>query len=244
MSLRSSMNSIPSNRVLISGGSGFVGYWMGKTNPKDTLSMLVSSKGYQDTWEGYDFTHIVHLAPVSPARVLKYAKEHGTRVLFASSGAIYNGRNQYAYHKRLWEAECVHSNVDVVIVRLFTFIGARLKNLYAITRFIEAAKAGKPLEVWGDGSTVRSYLYGSDLGNWMWKLLLEGEGVYDVGSATPYSIREVARLVADVIPAKIQYVNVHAPVTCYLPDISRARELGCEETVNLREAIERVINEK
>lgn len=231
------------SRVLITGGTGYVGYWMRQTQPNESIVLYLDHSRFEQEWEQADFGAIVHLAPISPGRVLKYAKRNETRVLFASSGAIYEGTNEYAYNKRAWELQCVHSGVDVVIARLFTFVGARLKNLYAITHFVEAAKMGKPLEVWGDGSTIRSYLYGEDLGRWMWKLLLEGEGIYDVGGSKAYSILEVAMVVSDVTGAKIQLLNDGHPSTHYLPDTARALALGCEETVGLREAVERVIRE-
>lgn len=234
------------NSVLVTGGTGFVGYWMEKTQPENVFSIAnyLSHEAYQGTWEIGNWDAIVHLAPVTPARVLKYAKKHNTRVLFASSGAVYDKETYYAYQKRIWEKQCEHSGVDVVITRLFAFVGAHLKNLYAITRFIEAAKAGKPLDVWGDGSSVRSYLYGEDLGRWMWRILLEGEGVYDVGGSTPYTILQVARLVADVIPAKIHVLNNGHPETYYMPDTTRALELGCRETMGLKEAVKRVVHDR
>jgi len=227
--------------VLITGGTGFCGFWMQKTWPKNYIKSLgIENQQHYETfqWESLEWDAIVHLAPISPARVLKYAQRHNTRVLFASSGAVYNGTNAYAYNKRLWEQQCQDSGVDYIIARLFTFVGEHLKNHYAITNFIESAKNGKPLQVWGDGSTVRSYLYGDDLGKWMWSLLLNRKGVYDVGSIIPYTILEVARIVADIIPAKIQILNDGHPSTRYLPDTTRARtELGLKETVGLKDAI-------
>jgi len=231
-------------RVLVTGGTGFVGWWMRQSEPFGLDVFYMDRKQYDSEWEVGAWEYVVHLAPISPSRVRKYAQEYGARILFASSGAAYAGTNEYAYNKRLWEAGCNFSGVDCVIARLFTFVGAHLKNLYAITNFIEAAKAGRPLQVWGDGSSVRSYLYGEDLGRWMWKILLEGHGVYDVGSALPYTIMEVAYLVADITGAKVEVLHNQHRETVYLPDIIRARELGCRETVGLKEAIERTIHDQ
>lgn len=233
------------NRVLVTGGTGFVGYWMRQTQQNNVEMLALNSVEYTaEEWTDGDWTHIAHLAPVSPSIVLKYAKEHKARVLYCSSGAVYEGATEYAYNKRLWESECVRSGVDVVIARLFTFIGAHLKNKYAITRFIEAAKSGRPPEVWGDGKTIRSYLYGEDLGRWMWKILLDGDGIYDVGSSVPYALANVAAMVSDVCdaPRPICTLLDHEH-SIYLPDTTRARALGCAETVGLQEAIERVLNE-
>jgi len=232
------------DNVLVTGGSGFVGHWLEVCQPPGIEAVYVGRKLYQTRWEIGRWDAIVHLAPVSPTRVLKYAEKRGAKVLYASSGAVYQGANDYAAHKREWEAICNASEADVVTARLFTFIGAGLKDHYAITHFIEAAKAGKPLSVWGDGSCVRSYLYGEDLGSWLWRILLDGNGVYDVGSAVPYTILQVARMVADATGAKIELMPgkvIETPV--YLPDVERAVNLGCRETVGLEEAIRKTIDD-
>jgi nucleoside-diphosphate-sugar epimerase len=237
------MNSSP-ERVLITGGSGFVSFWMERTKPTNIQTWLSDSIDYANgTWErnacGWDA--IVHLAPVSPARVLRYAQEHKVRVLFASSGAVYEQQTEYANNKRKWEQECLDSGADVVIARLFSFIGPHL-NRHAVHEFIEQGKTGGPIVI-TNPDAIRTYLYGEDLGRWMWKLLLEGEGIYDVGGSTEYTMLQVAETVADICHCEV--VDVHAmrdTPTRYVPDISRACALGCEETVGLREAIERIIN--
>lgn len=239
-------------RVLITGGTGFCGYWMSRTNPEDVIPYTIGHT-YLDTqifeeWNKVKWDAIVHLAPTTPAFILDYAKKHSIKVLYASSGAVYGDRldyREYGEEKRKFEKMCLDSGVEVVIARLFTFIGKNLKNRYAITKFIEAAKVGNPIEVWGNGSSVRSYLYGEDLGNWLWHLLLDGEGCYDVGSDFPYFILEVARMVSEAfgwsVPINILH-NEHEE-TRYVPDVTRALRLGCEETVDLKEAIRRTINE-
>jgi nucleoside-diphosphate-sugar epimerase len=221
-------------KVLITGGTGFVGFWMQRTQPPNIDATYLNRKQYYDClWAAKKWDAIVHLALVSPSYVLQKAP----RVLFASSGAVYEGRTEYADNKRKWEKLCLDS--DVVIARLFTFVGERLKNLYAITNFIDDALHGRPITVCGNGNTVRSYLYGEDLGHWMWGLLFGLSGTYDVGSYVPYTTLEVARLVADIIPAKIEVLNAPGvPTTRYLPNITYSEW----EKVGLREAIERTIN--
>jgi len=55
---------------------------------------------------------------------------------------------------------------------------------YAIGNFIKAAEAGGPIDVQSRGLVVRSYMYGSDLAEWLWKILLDGYSGkrYDVGA--------------------------------------------------------------
>jgi len=225
--------------VLITGGTGFFGYWLSKTKPEGIHARYLNRNDYERChWEWYDWDAVIHCANVSPLRVIQ---NHKGKLMYVSSGAVYDGTNEYAINKRKWEAMCPNGSV---IVRPFTFIGKGLKNKYAITNFIESAKQGKPIEVWGDGSTVRSYLHGEDMGRWLWKLLLDGVGRYDVGSSVPYNMLSIAGMVADVYGIKsIHILNNGYPQSNYIPDTNRVKELGCVETIGLIEAIERTKHE-
>jgi nucleoside-diphosphate-sugar epimerase len=226
-------------RVLCTGGTGFVGTWMRLTQPDLEAHYIGSDEYFNAEWRRTKWDVIVHLAPVSPSYVLQSCD----KVLYCSSGAVYEGQTEYAKMKRHYEYMC-EDHGNVIITRLFTFVGKYLYR-HSIYEFIQDALKGGPIIVKGDGSAIRSYLYGEDLGNWMWKILLEGHGVYDVGSAIHCSILEAARTVADVIPCQIKVMNEPGIAeTKYLPDVTRARELGCTETVGLKEAIERIVNDR
>jgi nucleoside-diphosphate-sugar epimerase len=220
---------------------------MARTKPDNVNLAMLNHETYHEAWEHLNWDMIVHLAPISPSRVLKYAQKHKTKVLFASSGAVYEGKSEYAYHKRLWEAECIHSNVDVVIARLYATSGLPFQKNKALSIFIQSALAGKPIEVWGDGSTVRTYLYGKDVGDWFWRILLDGDGIYDVGAINPITMYEVACMVANITSAKIEFIEHEEMPTParYVPDseyLDRAYQLVCKETVDLRTAIKRMVN--
>lgn len=235
-------------KILVTGGTGFVGSWMERTEPDNHEVYYYDRDSYNAfaLWRDEHYDAIVHLAPTSPVPVIKYCQAHeDTRLLYISSGAVYDelpSYFQYAYEKRIAESLCLSAGINCVIARLFSFVGEGLKPIYAISRFIENARKGEPLTVWGDGSSVRSYLYGEDLGNWLWRILLDGSGIYDVGGEKPYTILRVAEMVADLAPVPINVLNNAFPRTRYLPDVKRAVELGCRETVGLHEAIERTIN--
>lgn len=231
-------------RVLVTGGSGFFGYWMSRTSPRNMSIVYVNRYEYEEiNWDVANYDAVVHLANVPPSKALHYCVKNDARLLYTSSGAVYNNFGEYADNKRMWEQECIDSGADVVIARPFTCIGQRLKNLYAITNFIEWARRGQQIRIHGDGQAVRSYLYGSDIGSWMWKILQNGQGVYDVGSAKPYTILDAARVVASILPVPIIVLNDGMPSSYYMPDTTRALELGCRETVELREAVERTLHE-
>lgn len=230
------------SNVLVIGGSGFVGKAMHYAPSRSfATEVYYDREQYDKLWEFGNWDAIVHLAPISPARVLRYARHNGrTKVLFASSGAVYgnlSNYDEYAKNKRAWEQECADSGVECVIARLFTFIGPYLKR-HGIYEMIQMAKKGEITVA--SPESVRSYLYAEDLGGWMWRLLLEGHGIYDVGGSVPYTMLEVARQVADIIPAKVQVLN-YEPATRYVPDVTRAHALGCAETIGLKQAIARTL---
>ena len=193
--------------VLITGGSGFVGYWTLKTSPRGLgaagLCRLSYDAGY---WYDMRWDYIIHAAHVAPTRVLECAKRNNARVLYVSSGIVYHPEKlddkQYRDEKLAWEQECQDSGVDVVIARLFAFYGEpNLSAHHAIVAFENAAKAGEPIHIFGDGSTVRSYMRGEEMGRWLWAILLRGARgeSYDVGDDTPVTMLELARRFTDNI---------------------------------------------
>jgi UDP-glucose 4-epimerase len=69
----------------------------------------------------------------------------------------------------------------------------------AIARFIQCHARGLPVEVWGDGTTVRDYVFIDDILDAM-RRLLEGEnigsGVYNLGSGTGHSLLQAIDLIS------------------------------------------------
>lgn len=203
--------------------------------------------------------------------VLEFAEKAGTRaLLLTSSGAVYGRQptdllhvpetfsggpdpnsplSGYAEGKRAAEFIAAVSGVPVKIARGFAFAGAHLPldAHFAAGNFIRDAIAGKPIEIRGDGTPLRSYLYAADLVVWLLAILLDGKPnrPYNVGSDQALSIADLARTVADA--AGGGEVRVHQPPTGqaaerYVPSIARARdELGLAVWTPLPEAFRRSI---
>jgi dTDP-glucose 4,6-dehydratase len=164
-------------------------------------------------------------------------------------------RSAYAEAKRLAEllCQCVarEKSLEIVIARCFAFVGPYLPIdvHFAAGNFIRDGLAGGPIRVNGDGSPRRTYLYAADLAAWLWTILFRGApfGVYNVGSESEVTIRELAEAVQaqfdprpDVLVAKP--ATAGAPPERYTPSTVRAREeLGLRETVPLDEALRRTI---
>jgi dTDP-glucose 4,6-dehydratase len=195
------------------------------------------------------------------------------KFLFTSSGAVYgtqppglalldescllapdttDPRSAFAESKRVSEMLCALANsseAEAKIARCFAVVGPHLPLgiNYAIGNFLRDAMAGGPIRIGGDGTPLRSYLYGADLAIWLWTLLFRGRAghAFNVGSEEPYSILEVAEAVRDIVAPDAEIVIAQQPVLGtlpqrYLPCTQKARtELGLEPTVGFRDAIVR-----
>ncbi len=201
--------------------------------------------------------------------VLDLAGQRGAkRFLFVSSGAVYGPQprtvprvaeddpwqpyeSAYTAGKRAAEALCLRElRVPCILARAFAFLGPHLPldAHFAAGNFLADALAGRPMEIRGDGTPLRSYLYAADLAVWLWTLLLLGEPgrAYNVGSDEPVSILELAqRTAAAVHPGLPIHVRGKPPTDGeppprYVPSVERARtELGLSAGIGLDEALRR-----
>lgn len=208
-------------------------------------------------------------------RALEFAATHGTRkFLLTSSGAVYgrqpgdlthvpesytgapdplDAKNVYAEGKRIAELLCAlyqkTAQLDCKIARCWAFCGPYLPldQHFAIGNFIGDVLAGRPIQILGDGTARRSYLYAADLAVWLWMILFRAPALtpINVGSEHDVSILELARIVAETLnsPTEIRVIGQAMEGTAplrYVPCIDRARQtLGLLQTVTLEECIRR-----
>jgi nucleoside-diphosphate-sugar epimerase len=206
---------------------------------------------------------------------LEFAVTHGTRkFLLTSSGAVYgrqpaeithvpetyggapdplHAASVYAEGKRSAELLCAlfskQSSVECKIARCWAFCGPHLPlhEHFAIGNFIGNVLAGNCIEIAGDGTPRRSYLYAADLATWLWTILFRAPELVaiNVGSSQDVSILELAETVARTLSpqTKIRIATAATPGAIpprYVPSVDRARELlGLRQTVGLEECIRR-----
>ena len=86
---------------------------------------------------------------------------------FAESDPVFSVISPYAASKLACEAlgHVYHYvyGMDVVMLRFFTVYGPRQRPDLAIHKFAKLIHEGKPIPVFGDGSTERDYTYISDI---------------------------------------------------------------------------------
>jgi dTDP-glucose 4,6-dehydratase len=97
----------------------------------------------------------------------------------------------------------------------------------------------------GDGSTMRSYMYASDLMVWLWNILINGKcnEPYNVGSDESISISELAKLISKFDSnIKVMILNEIIGGSNYTPEIRHANKMGLKINVNLELSISKTID--
>lgn len=229
------------------------------------------------TFKGEDPVAKFDTVVAGTRRTLDFATAcHARRLLLTSSGAVYGKQPSDMNHlteeyrgapgpadanaalgegKRAAELLCtLYSSkygIEAKIARCFSFVGPYLPlNIhYAIGNFIRDGLSGGPIQVKGDGTPCRSYLYATDLMIWLWTILFQGQACrpYNVGSEAGLSIGDLARMVADcstshpTVSIALEGLPGKLPDR-YVPSTLRAQsELGLGVSVDLADAIRRTL---
>lgn len=211
-------------------------------------------------------------------RVLDLARDSGaTKVLLLSSGAVY-GRNTGS-GDRFSEASAVSTEVSSTnsayglgkintewlgntygqqygfackSARIFAQIGPYLEldAQFAAGNFMRDAMLNRPITIKGDGNAVRSYMYATDLVEWLIAILVRGQAgkAYNVGSDDPVSIAALAQTIARIAglnQSKVQILGQTvkgAAPDLYVPETHATRtELGLSIRVSLEDALTRTM---
>jgi len=177
--------------------------------------------------------------------ILEAASRSGVPILLTSTSEVYGkspnaafsesddlvigpphlGRWSYACSKLMDEflamAYARERGLPVIIARLFNTVGPRQTGEFGMVlpRFVAAAKAGRPLRVFGDGNQKRCFCYVLDTVEALVRMqscpIARGE-VFNVGSTEEISIKGLAELVVEILGSKSQiellpYSEAYAP---------------------------------
>jgi nucleoside-diphosphate-sugar epimerase len=121
-----------------------------------------------------------------------------------------------------------------------TWIGGREKAPAAICRKVAEVQDGGTIEVWGDGTSIRSYIYISDMVEGIYLLMQsELEGPVNIGNPEHVSVKQLVDTVAEAAGKKINIKWVEGPVGVQSRNFSNARiySLGWTAKYSLKEGI-------
>ncbi len=204
---------------------------------------------------------------LSTVRLLQQMRDQGvSRLVFLSSGGTVYGDAKTIPIPEEYERNPV-SSYGIVKVAIENYIAMfssqhglkslvlRVSNPYGprqghlgvqgvIPTFFQRIIAGEEIRIWGDGSSVRDYLYISDLVSFAVQgINRDLAGVYNVGSGQGASLKDILSLIEEISgrSAKVSYLTPRGfDVKKVVLDISKARKaLDWVPTVSLREGCER-----
>ena len=187
------------------------------------------------------------------------------RIVFISSGGTVYGASMYlpiderhptepqvsygitklAIEKYLLMYERLHG-IKAIILRVTNPFGERQRietGQGAVSVFMHRALKGLPIDIWGDGSVTRDYLYISDVAEAFAKAVRYSgkNSVFNVSSGTGTSLNELMDLLEEVLDTTItrRYLPgrpFDAPVSV-LSNTLATQEIGWEPQVSLRDGL-------
>jgi UDP-glucuronate 4-epimerase len=199
--------------------------------------------------------------------LLEMAKKHRVeQFIFGSSSSVYGRRAEgpfseddptdcqispYATAKKAGELFCATYHqlygIPITILRFFTVYGPRQRPDMAIRKFAELMLQGKPIPLYGEGSSLRDYTYVDDCVDGIVAAIEKvfSFEIFNLGSGRAVPLKKVVELLSrhfgvepqvDLLPEQPGDV----PVTC--ADISKAKKLlHYEPKVSLEEGVRRFV---
>ena len=143
--------------------------------------------------------------------------------------------NEYGWEKlyaeRIAEAYSRNRGIQMRIARFQncygpegTWRGGREKAPAAICRKVAEAKDGGTIEVWGDGSAVRSYTYVNDMVDGIYRLMQSDlHGAVNIGCPEYVTVDELVNTVIDLSGKRVHIKHVVGPVGVQSRNFSNER---------------------
>ena len=214
---------------------------------------------------------IMHNSVLINVHMTHHAAQMGVpRYFFSSSVCVYrdmqpgepemteaeavpaNPDNEYGWEKlyseRMAQAYSRHYPMAVRIARFQncygpegTWTGGREKAPAAMCRKIAEVEDGGTIEVWGDGTAIRSYTYVDDMVNGIYMLMQSDlEGAVNIGCPQYVTVDELVQTVAEVSGKTIHIQHVKGPVGVQSRNFSNERiySLGWTAKFDLKAGIE------
>ena len=170
---------------------------------------------------------------------------------FSESDPIFTPISPYAASKLACEAlGHVYAHIhkmDIVMLRFFTVYGPRQRPDLAIHKFAGLIEQGKPIPVFGDGSTARDYTFVSDTLDGIMACTRREFGfeIFNLGESECVKLSRLIELLEQTLGKKAvieRLPNQAGDVPLTYADISKAeRMLGYHPRVKIDEGIQRFV---
>lgn len=154
------------------------------------------------------------------AQLLAYRENYGLDFAYVISTNLYGPHDKF---------DLEHGHVIPSLVR----------------KFYEAKKSGSEVEVWGDGSSSRDFLYSKDMARALVLIMDKFTGAINVASGREAKIKDVAQCLADLLQmhGRIRW-NADMPSgRKFIPiDLSHLKSIGFEPLYTVEKGLEETLN--
>jgi UDP-glucose 4-epimerase len=199
-------------------------------------------------------------------KLIPLFQRYNKKVVFSSTSEVYGEgpfaednnltigpptklRWAYAAAKLMTEFAITSNTFPYTIVRFFNIVGPGQLPDYGMVlpKFIKAAKTGQDLNVYSDGTQVRSFCHVNDAVDALLKLENINGEIFNIGSEDPITINTLAERVIELTQSisKITYVPYdqvfsknHGDIHSRIPDLSKIKHfIGYVPTYTLDDII-------
>jgi GDP-D-mannose 3',5'-epimerase len=240
-------------------------------DPPDEVYQLAADMGGMGFIQSAECEIMHNSALINIHMIHSAAEMNVPRYFFSSSVCVYrdmqpgepemsedeaipaNPDNEYGWEKLYAERTAMafarNRDIQVRIARFQncygpegTWRGGREKAPAAVCRKVAEAENGGTIEVWGNGSAVRSFTYVDDMVDGIYRLMQSNlEGPTNIGCPQYVTVDELVRTVAEVSGKEIHMQYVDGPVGVQSRNFSNARiySLGWQARYSLKDGIAR-----
>jgi len=199
-------------------------------------------------------------------RIIPHADK--TRIVFGSSSSVYGGRegeffkesdrvdqplSPYAATKAGNELQCYAAHhttaLQIVCLRFFTVFGPRQRPDLAIHKFCHLIDAGKTVELYGDGKSLRDYTFVADIVSGIEAAMtydLPGFDIINLGRSEPVMLLDMVKALEKHLgkSARVEHKPMQIGDVPYtFANIDHARQvLGYKPSVSFDEGVRRFVS--
>ncbi len=173
---------------------------------------------------------------------------NNTKIPFSENDLVDNPISPYASTKKSGELLChVYCHLygfDITCLRFFTVYGPRQRPDLAIHKFTRLIGGGKPIPIFGDGSTGRDYTYVNDITDGIECAFLKMNKfkIYNLGESRVILLKDLIKVIEDRVGRKaILDFKPKQPgdVEITYADIEKAKtEIGYNPQFDLKKGID------
>lgn len=238
-------------------------------NKIDCVVHLAASAGVRPSLE--DPLFYVQQNMVGTVNVLEAMRQHNVKKLvYASSSSVYGNCKAELFSEDLKVTEPISPyaatksageqliytymhlfGIQSVCLRFFTVYGPRQRPDLAINKFARLIEAGKPIDMYGDGTTVRDYTFIDDIVCGILGAIAYDKTPYEIvnlGGGEPVSLKRMIETIEETLGKKAiinQMPMQPGDVVKTAADIRKAQKLfGYQPQTSFKEGIRKFIEWK